>query len=675
MRMLVWIGALCLVILGSLLTLGAVALFNQAQRRKLGSNGSDPLEIAARLNSIINASLDGVITADEKGIILDFSPSATEIFGWTHDEIVGQEMVQTIVPKNFREAHDEGMRRYVSTRERHVIDAGRLELSAVRKSGEEFPIELNITSTKTGSGEIFIAYIRDISRRINDERAILDEKDAAKAEVRAKTQFLAAMSHEMRTPLNSLLGVLELMKSSGNNKKQERHIDIAIASGEIILERVNDALDTARIESDLLTPSKDTFNLKYLVERLVGVLTPLAHEKGLRLDLDFVEPLDEMFIGDAGRINQILTNLIGNAIKFTEVGGVRIEVIPERNSNDNLIVFRVSDTGPGIETEHLESIFDEYTVFGRGLGRQDRGDGLGLSISSRVARLMGGELWVESEKGVGSLFVLSLPLERQQEGASSSVIQLTEDAKIESAPKNVLLVEDDAINRSVLEEMVLGFGHNVLSAKNGLEAVLAASNQRFDVIVMDINMPFLDGIEATRRIRTTSSFNRSTLVLGLSAHADEAVQRAAIQAGMNGFCVKPVRVSTLRNAIDGQLDNLRSPDLGVSPIDYGVFNDLREAIGNTRLKQNTDAYFEDVGRFLASLHSFEVADGGSGQLEELHKLRGGAATLGLVAVLRAIDEAKLAVLEQDDLKISKSFKTIRDCIEPTRDQVSLALEK
>ncbi|CAN0602888.1 unnamed protein product, partial [Ectocarpus sp. 12 AP-2014] len=202
----------------------------------------------ARLGSTVEASLDAIVTANEAGEIVEFNTSAESIFGWSRDEILGQTMDTTIIPHHHRAAHAAGMDRYLATHDPHVLDAGRVELSALRKSGEEFPVELNITSVQSATGELFIAYLRDISVRKINEQKLIDARDKAEAMDRAKSQFLAVMSHEMRTPLNGILGVLDLMRQTKLTKKQDHYARVASASGEILLEHVNEALDITRIE-------------------------------------------------------------------------------------------------------------------------------------------------------------------------------------------------------------------------------------------------------------------------------------------------------------------------------------------------------------------------------------------------------------------------------------------
>lgn len=240
------------------------------------------------------------------------------------------------------------MDRYLATHDPHVLDAGRVELSALRKSGEECPVELNITSVQSATGELFIAYLRDISVRKINEQKLIDARDKAEAMDRAKSQFLAVMSHEMRTPLNGILGVLDLMRQTKLNKKQERYARIASASGEILLEHVNEALDITRIELGSMQFLPQSFEMGSAVESIVDVLTPLAQEKNLTVTLDVEAGMGRVFEGDSGRIGQILTNLIGNAIKITDDGAIGVKVGGIHTANHTNATITVFDTGRGI---------------------------------------------------------------------------------------------------------------------------------------------------------------------------------------------------------------------------------------------------------------------------------------------------------------------------------------
>ena len=628
-----WFGLVAIAFVAGL----AVALFYLDRLLSAAHRKDDALRATTeRLTATVAASLDGIVIANEAGEVIDFNEAASGIFGWGREEIIGRKMDDTIVPHQHRQAHSAGMTRYLATGAPHVIDAGRIELSALRKSGEEFPIELNITSARQAGEEIFIAYVRDISeRRINEKKLIAAREQAEKTD-RAKSTFLAVMSHEMRTPLNGILGVLDLLGTTDLNPRQSRYVQVAVASGEILLEHVNEALDITRIETGVMTLTPEVFSLRSAVGRVTDVLRPLAAEKGLTLEVGFPASMDREFFADSARLNQILTNLIGNAVKFTETGGIRVIVSGIHGPEQTEATISVEDTGPGIAGENLEDIFGDFVALARASGRQSRGDGLGLSISRKVARLMGGDLRAESVLGVGSVFRLTLPLQRPEARA-----------RPREAPRpgaslhhlSVLIVEDNAINRSVLCEMLTGLGNSVTEAENGLEGVKKAGETGFDLIIMDISMPFMDGIEATRRIRQGAGPNRGTRILGLTAHGGQEFRQKAEAAGMDRFCTKPLRLSDLRNALQGMDGPDAPPPDPPALIATDVIGELREALGDEKVRATTEQFLAELADGVAVLRA-QASEAESAVIADaLHKLRGAAALLGLTGVCGAIDAA------------------------------------
>ena len=588
-----------------------------------------------RLASTVAASLDGIIIADETGKIVDYNRSAEGIFGWTRDEIIGRRMEQTIVPPIHRDGHIRGMARYVRTREPHVIDAGRVELTALRKSGEEFPVELNITSATQTDGELFIAYLRDISEQKINERKLIDARDQAERTDRAKSRFLTIMSHEMRTPLNGILGVLDLLRTTKLTSQQERYVKVAAASGEILLEHVNEALDITRIETGEVPLSPQRFTMSELINRVVDVLQPLADERGLTLRAKIEPTMNMDFVADSGRIGQILTNLIGNAIKFTESGSVTVRVAGIHDTETTAASIDVEDTGPGINSDNLEDIFGDFVVMARSGGRQSRGDGLGLSISRKVARLMGGDLNATSLPGRGSTFTLTLPLERSEPDTVET--DPLAEAPSSTVSRSILIVEDNVINRSVIKDMLVGFGHHVTEAANGLDGVKAADGQAFDLIIMDISMPVMDGIEAVRRIRAGTGPNCKTHILGLTAHGREEYRTKAVAAGMNGFCTKPIRLATLREQLDSiDMHGGKSPTMSAA-IAEDVVSELIDALGQERFGTTIDRFFTEMDAAIRSLNHLQSGQDCSEISEISHKLRGGAVMLGLRDLANHID--------------------------------------
>lgn len=593
-----------------------------------------------RLKSTISASLDGIITSDAEGRIIEYNPAAEKIFGWSRDNIIGTRMDETIIPHHMREAHNAGMKRYLNTLIPKIVDGGRVEVLALRKSGEEFPVELNVTSVRDREGTKFIAYLRDISERKINEQKLIDARDRAERTDQAKSQFLTVMSHEMRTPLNGILGVLDLLKTTKLTAQQERYAQIASASGEVLLGHINEALDITRIETGELQLSGQDFDLPELIASVADVLEPLAAEKYLGLSVDIEDAMRKTFHADCSRIRQILTNLIGNAVKFTNQGQIGLRVSGIHGPDISSVKFSVSDTGAGISAEQQEKIFQDFVALSHSEGRQVRGDGLGLAISRRIARQLGGDISVSSTLGVGSTFTLTVPLKRIAP-AQPPPVSAFEPEQATPVGRNILVVEDNSINRKVLGDMLIGMGHQVSEAVNGADGVEKAQEARFDLIFMDISMPIMDGIKATTILRDGSGPNRATYIIGLTAHGREEYRDAATQAGMNSFHAKPIRMAAL-HAVLAQVDD-PEPDTNLAEqVTREQLHELCDALGTKKVGQVGAQFFKELGGFVDQVCGGQYHANAPQTAEAAHKLKGAAALLGLSRL-----EDHLEMLEHD----------------------------
>ncbi|MFL4471600.1 ATP-binding protein [Tateyamaria armeniaca] len=624
--------AIALLVLMAILMLFLDRLLQRAARRDAALSAS-----SAQLSSTVAASLDAIVTAEATGRIVGFNASAERVFGWRRDEIVGQKMEDTFIPHRMRAAHTRGVKRYLETGTRHFVDAGRFEMSAQRKNGDEFPVEMNITTTQDGDETRFIAYIRDISARKSNEQKLIEARDRAEQTDKAKSRFLTVMSHEMRSPLNGILGVLDLLKTTKLDDQQARYAQIATSSSEILLEHVNEALDITRIETGELQLTMQDFDLVDLIQGLVDVFDPLAREKNLTLALEIEQNARGHYHGDAGRIRQILTNLIGNAIKFTETGGIALHVSGDHGPETSSLRFEVIDTGIGIPPDQHEQVFADFFALARSEGRQARGDGLGLSISRRIARAMDGDVSLKSAEGNGSVFVLSLPLER---GGAVTDTMTTDTQPTPMRPCDVLIVEDNSINRHVLSDMLSTMGHSVHQAVNGADCIDKGRDQRFDVIFMDISMPVMDGIEATRRLRSGNGANAQTHIVGLTAHGREEYREMAVASGMNRFHTKPIRLDALRTVFaDVTLDEWPKADTERPP---DALAEMVELLGRDRVASTADRFLSELAAFTADLRTGMTMQDSAVIAEAAHKAKGAASLLGQYDL-----ETSLAALEEE----------------------------
>ena len=600
---------------------------------------ADELTASSRQLAItVAGSMDAIIIADGYSKIIEYNTSAQGVFGWSREEIIGKTMEELFFRKGLRDAYKNAMAQSLELSNTNVVDGVRVELTAWRKNGEEFEVELNMTYVERNNDAIYMAYIRDISDRKVAEKILIEARDRAERTDKAKSQFLAVMSHEMRTPLAGIIGVMDLLKTTKLTKKQDHYVQIATSSGEIMLEHINEALDITRIEGGALNLSPQEFNLPDLVRSLVEILKPLANEKKLNLDLQIDNKIKTNFMGDSLRIRQILTNLLGNSIKFTDKGSIKFIISCSHGPDDSKLKFKITDTGVGIAPENHEKIFDDFVVISSAGKQQTRGDGLGLSISRKIARQMGGDIIVESNINEGATFILSLPLVQV---VKTDVVELKGlDIPVENSKKiNVLVVEDSITNREVLCDMLEGMGHNVRSATNGLETLNQAKKQLFDIIFMDINMPIMGGIEATQKIRSGGGLNSKTYIAGLTAHGSDEFGVEAKESGMDCYITKPIRLAALRKIISDVVSNSSFETIGELST---VLKELFETLGREKTLGVSRIFFEELEQFINQYNQGILSHDNHALAEAAHKIKGAAAMLGLDLL-----ETKFAQLESD----------------------------
>jgi len=391
----------------------------------------------------------------------------------------------------------------------------------------------------------FQGIARDITEKITYEKVILGEKEKAQSATKEKSRFLANMSHEIRTPLNGIMGLTNLLLDSEINEKQKKYLSAITSSSETLMVVINDILDISKIEAGKLKISKHMFNIKTCITQLMEMLSAKALEKGVQLFYKEEGLIPEFLIGDEPRLNQILYNVVGNALKFTENGTVEITILHEVISDDLIkIKISVKDSGIGISPEKLKHIFKAFGQVDENDNRKFQGTGLGLTIATKLVDLHGGKIEVESEVGVGSIFSICLPY--QVSNGDKSIVQRVENDINSDGLKGVkvLLAEDNPVNQMVTVDLLSNKGAEVDLAENGKVALEKLVLGAYDVVLMDMQMPIMDGYSAMREIRLDSKY-KDLPILALTAHVSAQEESNCINNGANDYLSKPFKPSEL----------------------------------------------------------------------------------------------------------------------------------
>ena len=507
-----------------------------------------------RLKTILNSVQTGVVIIEpETHIIVDANPAAIKIIGTTKEQIVGKECLHYICPEEKGQCPiaDRG------------LSLDNEEMTLLTTSGECVPILKSVVPVTLSGREHLLESFLDITG-IKDAEKQREAKIRAETSNRAKSQFLASMSHEIRTPMTAVIGMADLLWESPLTGEQRRFVEALRSSGENLLQVINDILDLSKVEAGQIELEKAPFNLIKVINNTCETQTFQASIKNIEL-VKWIKPeVETLLFGDSVRLGQILTNLIGNAIKFTEEGEVfvkveRHEVLEHKTTEDmdsglqsetgrtTELLFSVTDTGIGIPEEKWEAIFDRFTQADSSTTRQFGGTGLGLSISHRLVELMGGRMWLESKVGQGSTFFFTARFDIQSD---KEYIQIPE-ADIKGL--KVLIIDDNATNRMVLSEMVSRWGALVTEKEDGERGLAEMrrakdAGKSYDLVLLDCMMPGMDGFEVTESIKKDSTFSNLVIMMLTSNGRKEEMQKRK-ELGITDYLVKPIKWSDLKEAV------------------------------------------------------------------------------------------------------------------------------
>lgn len=548
-----------------------------------------------------------------------------------------------------------------------------VDLLIYRKDGSSFWGEWHVSPIRDGHGRIThsVCLLTDMTDMKQAQEALMLAKEEAERASAIKGSFLATMSHEIRTPLNGLLGVLQLLKDSRLDEDQTKLLQVALNSGYALHEIINDILDFTRIDAGKVTLANDPFSLRELLRHCRELTAPVASSKNLELQLEINESLPDRLLGDAGRIRQILLNLVTNAIKYTEKGSVTIRVshLLSQTSVDKstaLLRFEVIDTGIGISASDQDRLFEEFSRVENSYTRRFSGTGLGLAISKRIVALMHGEIGIESRPGQGSKFWFMLPLVIDPQRNVIGEKNMTEkDMPYPPTPNlhRVLLVEDSPTNRLVTGRFLEKAGYAFDEAVSGAAAIEAARTRSYDLVLMDVSMPGMDGLEATQRIRELGGWASRVPVIALTAHVMEGDRERCLAAGMNDHLPKPVDYDdltrVLRIWVEAPVSDpyartsyedaaaLSSPALPLPVVDMAVLRRLVEILGVDAMMRITQVFLDDLSPRLEELKPNGTALAIDRIVHTAHTLKSSSANCGLKRFSGLMAELERAAARKD----------------------------
>jgi polar amino acid transport system substrate-binding protein len=571
-----------------------------------------------KFRALFQRSSEALLLLDDDGIV-DSNHAAAELFGYGNEADLKGVAPQTLSPelqpdgRNSREKGDEMIAQ--ARREGY----NRFDWLHIKADGETVPVEVTLSPVIINDKEVILTAVHDLTMRKRVEEEMLRARELAEEANRAKGDFLANMSHEIRTPMNAVIGMTHLALRTDLDPKQRNYLKKIDVASHALLQIINDILDFSKIEAGKLRFENIDFQLEEVLDDLAGLVSLQAQDKGLELLFSIDPDVPMKLIGDPLRIGQVLLNLATNAVKFTESGEIVVsaELVDECNGRATLC-FAVSDTGIGLSKEQVARLFHSFTQADSSTTRRFGGTGLGLAISKRLVEMMGGEIWVDSEPGEGSTFSLTVNLE----------VHASVDREYSAHSQGLdgvraLVVDDNAASRQILKDILESFTFEVALAASGEEAINelkhAADDNPYDLVLMDWNMPAMNGIQAARHIKTELELSKVPAIILVTAYGREEIMYEAEDDAVDGFLLKPVCPSVLLDTIVSTFDDQASNRSAAKPVRKEMAQQVRSSSGARILLVEDNLINQEVAVEILSQAGLvpTVANNGKGALAAL----------------------------------------------------------
>lgn len=613
--------------------------------RKIAEDGLKRYQLLSQ-----NAN-DIILFADANGYVIEANEAAVRVFGYEKKELIGKQIFYLVSPDP---------KSPIGSQPHQANDNGiYYEATAYRKDGSVFNAEVSLQGTEIGNSKVLMAILRNTTdkKRINEE--LKKAKESAEEANRAKSEFLANMSHEIRTPLNGMIGMIDLTLLSSLSKEQKDNLYTARECAGTLLNLINDILDLSRVEAGKLKIEHISFNIRELVEQAAKLHLMKAQEKGLMYRCKIAENIPDIVNGDPNRLKQVIDNLVGNALKFTDSGEVNLNtLLASKNEEYVEIEFQVSDTGIGIAKENMDYLFNTFSQIDSSHSRKYGGAGLGLAISKQLVEKMGGSIWVESTEGKGSTFYFTVKL-----GIGHIVDNFSTDTPLVNKTQfslRILLVEDDKVNQMVISRMVKEAGHEIVTAINGIKALEILNEQDFDMILMDIRMPEMDGIETTKIIRKEEiSSGKYIPIIAITAYALQGDEERFISAGMDGYIKKPIQMGSFLDTIEKIAEKVRK---GQYEREYKFTdgNNLDKPSNGMFMRERIELIFKEITEEISQLdYSFYHND--LVAIERCaHKIKELSSEISATEVKTAIFKVELAVRRGNITEATEYFERAKE---------------